>query len=91
MRWRRRSSSGKAANRVIRGSAATVVTLAVLAGCSTGVDDEKGWRKVLDRNYPCAELVDIARDLPASVDTRMVTEDLRRAGCEPPANGPARP
>ncbi len=56
-----------------------------LAGCSTGVKNEKGWNKALTRGYPCSELLDIAEDLPSSVDPQKVAEDLRQAGCEPPA------
>lgn len=66
------------------GVVAVAVTL-TLAGCSTGVKDEKGWNKALTKDYPCSELLDIAEDLPSSVDRQKVTEDLRRAGCEPPA------
>ena len=63
-----------------------VVTLVLLlAGCGTGVEDEKGWKKALKRGYPCNELLDIAQDLPSSVDPHKVAEDLRRAGCEPPS------
>lgn len=62
------------------------VTLALLlAGCGTGVQDEKGWNKALERGYPCTELLDIAQDLPSSIDPRKVAQDLRRAGCEPPS------
>lgn len=57
----------------------------LLAGCGTGVQDEKGWNKAIKRGYPCTELVDIARDLPSSFDPQEVAEDLRRAGCEPPS------
>lgn len=62
-------------------AAAVTVTL-VLAGC-TGVQDEKGWRKALTKDYPCSELIDIAEDLPSSVDPEMVDEDLRQRGCDP--------
>lgn len=62
-------------------AAAVTLTLA-LAGC-TGVEDEKGWRKALTRGYPCSELLDIAEDLPTSVDPAMVDEDLRQRGCDP--------
>ena len=63
---------------------AVVVVLAVaLAGCRTGVRDEDGWEKVLDRGYSCAELRDVAEDLPSSVDRGRVDEDLRKAGCQP--------
>ncbi|HEX6597219.1 MAG TPA: hypothetical protein VF045_09800 [Acidimicrobiales bacterium] len=62
-------------------AAAVTVTLA-LAGC-TGVQDEKGWRKALTKDYPCSELIDIAEDLPSSVDPEMVDEDLRQRGCDP--------
>lgn len=55
-----------------------------LAACGTGVKDEKGWNKVLERGYPCSELLDVAQDLPSSIDRQKVVEDLRRAGCEPP-------
>ena len=61
-----------------------VVTLVLLlAGCGTGVEDEKGWNKALKRGYPCSELLDIAQDLPSSADPPQVAEDLRRAGCHP--------
>ncbi len=62
-----------------------VALVLLLAGCGTGVQDEKGWNKALKRGYPCHELVDIARNLPSSIDPDKVAEDLRRAGCEPPA------
>lgn len=55
-----------------------------LGACGTGVDDEEGWQKVLERDYPCEELLDVAEGLPSSIDRRRVAEDLRRAGCEPP-------
>jgi hypothetical protein len=61
-----------------------VATLLLVSGC-TGVRDEKGWDKAVKRGYPCSELLDIAEDLPSSVDPRKVADDLRRAGCEPPA------
>jgi hypothetical protein len=68
----------------MRGLAATAVALALaLTACGTGVEDEKGWNKVLERGYPCAELIDVARDLPSSIDRVKVAEDLRKAGCEP--------
>ena len=71
--------------------AAAVLVLG-LAACGTGVKDEKGWNKALARGYPCSELLDIAEDLPSSVDPQKVAEDLRRAGCEPPQPaGPAGP
>lgn len=63
--------------------AAVFLTLA-LAAC-TGVEDEEGWEKVLERGYPCSELVDVAEDLPRSIDRQRIADDLRRAGCEPPA------
>ncbi|MDQ3979033.1 MAG: hypothetical protein M3314_05710 [Actinomycetota bacterium] len=67
------------------------LTLALtLAGCSTGVKDEKGWNKVLTRGYPCSELIDVAEDLPSSVDPQKVAHDLRNAGCEVPAAFAAR-
>ena len=69
---------------VRRVAAAAVLLVAVLGGCSTGVADEKGWRKALARGYPCSELLDIAEGLPASIDPQRVAEDLRRVGCEPP-------
>ena len=62
-----------------------VALVLLLAGCGTGVKDEKGWNKALERNYPCSELIDIAVDLPASIDPQKVAEDLRRAGCEAPS------
>lgn len=62
-----------------------VALVLLLAGCGTGVEDEKGWNKALERGYPCSELVDIARDLPSSIDPQQVVEDLRGAGCEPPS------
>lgn len=62
-------------------AAAVSVTL-VLTGC-TGVQDEKGWRKALSKDYPCSELLDIAEDLPSSVDRQMVDADLRERGCDP--------
>ena len=65
-------------------AAAAVALVLALAACGTGVEDEKGWDKVLKRGYPCSELIDVAQDLPASVDRVKVAEDLRRAGCEPP-------
>ncbi len=69
----------------MKGLAAAAVALVLgLAACGTGVDDEKGWDKVLKRGYPCSELIDVARDLPYSVDRVKVAEDLRQAGCEPP-------
>ena len=64
---------------------AVVALVLALAACSTGVKDEKGWNKALTKGYPCSELLDIAEDLPSSVDPQKVAEDLRRAGCEPPA------
>ncbi len=67
--------------RLAVGAVALVLTL---AACGTGVEDEKGWNKVLKRGYPCSELIDVAQDLPSSVDRVKVVEDLRRAGCEPP-------
>ncbi len=63
---------------------AAVALVLALGACGTGVDDEKGWNKVLERNYPCSELIDVAEGLPSSVDRVKVAEDLRRAGCEPP-------
>lgn len=63
--------------------AAAVVALVLALTACTGVKDEKGWDKVLKRGYPCAELIDVAEDLPASVDRVKVAEDLRQAGCEP--------
>ncbi len=65
-------------------AAAAVALVLALAACGTGVEDEKGWNKVLQRGYPCAELIDVAEDLPSSIDRAKVAEDLRRAGCEPP-------
>lgn len=62
-----------------------VTLVLLLAGCGTGVQDEKGWNEVLKRGYPCSEVLDIAQDLPSSLDRQKVTEDLRRAGCEPPS------
>ena len=70
-----------------RAVAAAVMLVVVLAGCSTGVEDEEGWRKVLDRGYPCAELIAVAERLPSSIDPQRVADDLRRAGCEPPQPG----
>lgn len=67
-------------------AAAAVALLLTLAACGTGVEDEKGWNKVLKRGYPCAELIDVAQDLPSSVDRVKVAEDLRQAGCEPAAS-----
>ena len=63
-------------------AAAAVALILGLTAC-TGVKDEDGWEKVLKRGYPCAELIDVAEDLPASVDRVKVAEDLRQAGCEP--------
>ncbi len=60
------------------------VALVLLLGGCTGVKDEKGWNKALKRGYPCRELLDIAEDLPTSVNPQKVADDLRRAGCEPP-------
>jgi hypothetical protein len=66
--------------------AVVALTLALsFAGCGTGVKDEKGWNKVLTRGYPCSELIDVAQDLPSSVDREKVAQDLRNAGCEVPA------
>ena len=65
-------------------AAGAVALILALAACGTGVEDEKGWNKVLERGYPCRELIDVAQDLPASVDRVKVAEDLRQAGCEPP-------
>jgi hypothetical protein len=66
--------------------AAGAIALALtLAACGTGVQDEKGWNKALERGYPCSELLDIAKGLPSSIDPRKVAEDLRKAGCEPPS------
>ena len=59
-----------------------------LAACGTGVQDEKGWQKVLERDYPCEELRDVAEQLPSSIDRQQVAADLRRAGCEPPEAAP---
>jgi hypothetical protein len=67
-------------------AAAGVALILGLAACGTGVDDEKGWDKVLKRGYPCSELIDVAQDLPSSIDRVKVAEDLRHAGCEPPAS-----
>ncbi len=64
-------------------AAAAVALILGLTACGTGVEDEKGWNKVLKRGYPCAELIQVAEDLPASIDRVKVAEDLRRAGCEP--------
>lgn len=66
--------------RLVVGALAAAV---VLGGC-TGVRDEKGWDKAVTRGYPCSELLDIAEDLPGSIDPQKVADDLRRAGCEPP-------
>ena len=63
-----------------------VTLVLLLVGCGTGVQDEMGWNKALTRGYPCNELLDIAQDLPSSVDPQKVAEDLRRAGCEPPSH-----
>ncbi len=69
--------------RAARHLAAAALTVAlVLTGC-TGVQDEKGWRKALTKDYPCSELLDIAEDLPSSVARQMVDEDLRQRGCDP--------
>jgi hypothetical protein len=62
---------------------AAVALVLVLTGCGTGVEDEEGWRKVLERNYSCEELLDVADGLPSSIDRQRVAEDLRRAGCDP--------
>lgn len=71
-------------NRIVRGSAVLAsAALLTLTACSTGVKDEEGWNKVLERDYDCAELVDVARDLPEKVDRAQVNEDLRARGCEP--------
>ena len=67
-------------------AAAVVALILGLSACGTGVDDEKGWDKVLKRGYPCAELIDLAKGLPTSIDRVKVAEDLRRAGCEPPSS-----
>ena len=67
-------------------AAAAVALILGLGSCGTGVDDEKGWEKVLKRGYPCAELIDVAEGLPTSVDRGKVADDLRRAGCEPPSS-----
>ena len=64
---------------------AVVALVLLLAACGTGVKDEKGWNKALSRDYPCSELVDIAEDLPSSVNPEKVAADLRQRGCEPPA------
>ncbi len=72
-----------------RVAVAAVAAVLALAACGTGVKDEKGWNKVLERGYPCSELLDVAQDLPSSVDRQKVAEDLRRAGCELPAGWPA--
>ena len=66
-----------------RAAAALAVLSLLLAGCSTGVEDEDGWRKILERDYPCEELLDVARKLPASVDRETVEADLRAEGCDP--------
>ncbi len=69
----------------VRWVAVALAALAlVLTACGTGVRDEKGWQEVLERNYPCEELVDVAEKLPSSVDSRQIAEDLRQRGCEPP-------
>ena len=65
-------------------AAGAFALLLALAACGTGVEDEKAWNKVLERGYPCSELIDVALDLPSSVDRVKVAEDLRQAGCEPP-------
>ena len=65
-------------------AAGAFALLLALAACGTGVEDEKAWNKVLERGYPCSELVDVAKKLPSSVDRVKVADDLRRAGCEPP-------
>lgn len=69
-------------------AAAAVALVLGLTACGTGVDDEKGWNKVLERGYPCAELIDVAEGLPSSVDRVKVADDLRRAGCEAPSSSP---
>ena len=80
----RRPGERRAIKRLGVAAAAAALVLA-LAGCSTGVKDEKGWNKARTRDYPCRELVDIADDLPSSVDPEKVAQDLRERGCEPPA------
>ncbi len=67
-------------------AAAAVALIVGLTACGTGVEDEKGWNKVLKGGYPCAELIDVALDLPASIDRVKIAEDLRGAGCEPPSS-----
>ena len=71
-------------------AAPAVALILAVSACSTGVDDEKGWDKVLKRGYPCAELIDVAEGLPSSVDPVKVANDLRLAGCEPPSSITAR-
>ena len=73
----------KAGQAMTRRATAAVVVVVFLAACGTGVEDEKGWNKALERGYDCTELLDIAGDLPSSMDPAKVAEDLRRAGCEP--------
>ena len=69
---------------VVRLVAVALAALSLLlAGCSTGVEDEDGWRKVLEKDYPCQELLEVAGKLPASVDREMVEADLRAEGCDP--------
>ncbi len=67
---------------LLRRSAALFASASlVLAACSTGVRDEEGWQKVLERDYQCEELLDVARDLPESFDRKQINHDLRRRGC----------
>lgn len=63
-------------------AAVALAGVLALSAC-TGVKDEKGWRKVLTKDYPCEELLDVAADLPSSVDPAMVDADLRERGCDP--------
>ena len=66
-------------------AAGAVALVLLLAGCGTRVEDEKGWNRALERGYPCAELLDIAQDLPSSIDPQNVAADLRRVGCDAPS------
>ena len=71
-------------NRIVRAVAVLAgAALLMLTACSTGVMDEEGWNKVLERDYDCAELVDVARDLPENVDRAQVNKDLEARGCQP--------
>ncbi len=68
-----------------RPALAAVTVILAVAACGTGVKDDERWNMVFKRSYPCTELIDVAEDLPSSIDRVKVAEDLRRAGCEPPA------